>query len=896
MTTTDAWQGLEPLEQRMLLSVVAMQGAIEAPPEFFSSTTRLIDFDFDSAGQPISHTTDINEQYASWGVRFSLRGGPDTSRLTTFINTQAKDPISQPNSLFAWHTAWQNVLSPDNSAPTVVVTFDATALGGLPTEVAFVFTDSAPNNPFTAKVFSQNGVVLDTITINTADNSPYPDGHIEDTFIGFRTSQGIAILEFTTEFMLGSGIYGFEIDNLEFAVQEFGVSFPASFPAKYTVGSGAPLTLNFNGTIPTDTKVVMLAWSDSQKRMIDAFAHELNLATGRISNAKLDLLPPGPTEIQALYNGKKITKWINIESAASLPPVLQGDISDGHKVYLHRRDAIKPIAIGIPTWIVIHGRNSSINQKNIKELTDALVANRGEAQVLALDWPAAHAPYFRGEQYIPEVGDWLAKQISTFDPAEVYLVGHSWGSYVAAEAAGKLNGVASLVAIDPARDVQITEGGSLYDPEKSINFKDVSQWSWAFYAAHEIESNIATSSRAHESFVVTKSNHSTIVDLVTHMVRGGGSGDRVSPHFSMRAFLSKAQHQSSHTVMWEMDQFDHNGNHPVLPVFRVYEAVITATSMGTRPESLTYVPKRPYDADLLPDPVTISVAGNTLKTAIPFKIAGSTPATLLNNYVGPMDPVDYHSFKVKVPTRLTFSLADLTDNANLFLYNVQTGATRKIKYKRIAKSTKPGATNEKITKQLPKGRYIIGVKAAGTDTTPYTLSVKAKTSKKRVRVNYGTYSVDRMPVAATTSSDEAASELLRKKKKKKKRKPNANRADVQFGTLSGHRHYAGKFTPSKSHLSIAFRLKKSGYLFAVTGVGSLDPMTATLYRDGKRLARVSTGIFEPRISGYFKAGNYKLVLDYYGGYFSDSTRTVVVSVSALYGPKIPGFPGFPTVS
>lgn len=90
-----------------------------------------------------------------------------------------------------------------------------------------------------------------------------------------------------------------------------------------------------------------------------------------------------------------------------------------------------PIFDDRPTWVVIHGRNSSPSVSYLVGLSAAIDGYSASDQVLVLDWSAAAASGLiggSGENYIIPVGTWMADKLSTYGltPDELHLVGHSW--------------------------------------------------------------------------------------------------------------------------------------------------------------------------------------------------------------------------------------------------------------------------------------------------------------------------------------------------------------------------------------------------------------------------------------------------------------------------------------
>ena len=78
-------------------------------------------------------------------------------------------------------------------------------------------------------------------------------------------------------------------------------SFAASAPEVYTRGSGAPIALDVPSRLPGDADFLVIAWSHTDKALVTAFDHKLNIKPFRLDQAKLDALPSGRIELQALY-------------------------------------------------------------------------------------------------------------------------------------------------------------------------------------------------------------------------------------------------------------------------------------------------------------------------------------------------------------------------------------------------------------------------------------------------------------------------------------------------------------------------------------------------------------------------------------------------------------------
>jgi pimeloyl-ACP methyl ester carboxylesterase len=144
-------------------------------------------------------------------------------------------------------------------------------------------------------------------------------------------------------------------------------------------------------------------------------------------------------------------------------------------------DANQPILKGVQTWVVIHGRADSL--ATFRPLAAAIDRYKSGDQVLVLDWSEGAADnhwesgWLDGAAWIPHVAEWAVRQLSSIGVTsdKLFLVGHSWGSFVAYEMAKQMPGTQErLVALDPA-------ASAVEYPHESVDFGAVTQMSWAFY-------------------------------------------------------------------------------------------------------------------------------------------------------------------------------------------------------------------------------------------------------------------------------------------------------------------------------------------------------------------------------------------------------------------------------
>lgn len=258
-------------------------------------------------------------------------------------------------------------------------------------------------------------------------------------------------------------------------------------------------------------------------------------------------------------------------------------------VTLKRLDSPEPIDPSMRTWIVTHGRNGSFGKSTdrVKQLADQIVGVREGDQVLTLDWTEGASfvslgnfTDFSQEAWILAVANWAERTLTNygFTSSNVNLVGHSFGAVISGELAAAFpGGVNTLLAIDPAEDPLVAASGSNYSTDNVVFGGDNSGYAWSFYTPG-VAGNEETPTTADEAIVVTESEHSRLVDLVSSMI--ASPVGVVSRFFSLDRLLAYAPGP------WEPDKYLANGN----LVFGdgSYEAVILSTNNGVKPVSINY--------------------------------------------------------------------------------------------------------------------------------------------------------------------------------------------------------------------------------------------------------------------------------------------------------------------
>jgi pimeloyl-ACP methyl ester carboxylesterase len=178
------------------------------------------------------------------------------------------------------------------------------------------------------------------------------------------------------------------------------------------------------------------------------------------------------------------------------------------------------------TWVIVHGWQSSPSA--FSSLASAIRQNPRYAgdQIVGVDWSqaAASSNPFSVEAQIQSVGVDAAQQINTLGVpgANLNLIGHSFGAYVAAEIAERVATVVrSLTALDPGVDLP---GG--YDAAGSCDFSRNVTRSVAYHAQNTF-GDAEIPQTAERSVVVDfqdttsdAARHSAVVPMLAGMFLG----------------------------------------------------------------------------------------------------------------------------------------------------------------------------------------------------------------------------------------------------------------------------------------------------------------------------------------------------------------------------------------
>ncbi|MFA9479091.1 right-handed parallel beta-helix repeat-containing protein [Phycisphaerales bacterium AB-hyl4] len=105
-------------------------------------------------------------------------------------------------------------------------------------------------------------------------------------------------------------------------------------PATWQKEVDGEVALNVEGNLPDGADMLVLAWSDEQSSMVDAFAHTLTGEPWRITQSQLNQLPEGRNNIQLLLrlpgqDNVRANHWIDVEAAPAPDPGNGGGIQPG---------------------------------------------------------------------------------------------------------------------------------------------------------------------------------------------------------------------------------------------------------------------------------------------------------------------------------------------------------------------------------------------------------------------------------------------------------------------------------------------------------------------------------------------------------------------------------------
>ncbi|MDJ1180031.1 S8 family serine peptidase [Roseofilum sp. BLCC_M91] len=160
---------------------------------------------------------------------------------------------------------------------------------------------------------------------------------------------------------------------------------------------------------------------------------------------------------------------------------VEGSFKDVHLKFVSDHPKAEDTIGDRPTWIITHGWNSqSIDKPNFTNLAQAIGGYEHGDQVLKLDWRRFANTGVDGlakaASWIKPIGKTVANTLQSWglESNQINLVGHSLGAYVSFEIAKNLDGVNSIIALDPAAT---THDG--YSDENRVDYQAQSEQSLA---------------------------------------------------------------------------------------------------------------------------------------------------------------------------------------------------------------------------------------------------------------------------------------------------------------------------------------------------------------------------------------------------------------------------------
>ena len=141
-------------------------------------------------------------------------------------------------------------------------------------------------------------------------------------------------------------------------------------------------------------------------------------------------------------------------------------VVNGHKTYCYTGG--KPFDAAKPTAVFIHG---VLSDHSVWTLQTRYMANHGW-NVLAVDLPGHCRSEGEAPESVEAAAGFIASLLDAAGVAKAALIGHSWGSLIALEAASRLKErVTHLVLVGTAYPMKVSQAlldASQNDPEKGI--------------------------------------------------------------------------------------------------------------------------------------------------------------------------------------------------------------------------------------------------------------------------------------------------------------------------------------------------------------------------------------------------------------------------------------------
>lgn len=334
------------------------------------------------------------------------------------------------------------------------------------------------------------------------------------------------------------------------------------------------------------------------------------------------------------------------------------------------------------TWIVAHGRNDS--SSSFLGLAGSIQDARPNAQVLLIDWSeGAKSVLLEGANWTVQVGEWAVRVLEEIGISmqSVNLVGHSWGTYVAAflakasirRADGNVN---VFVALDPATAPSevLQQQWSQEKGLGTLDFGTMSNYSIAFRSSALGSKRLSkTADDAIEvgiPGVNPVTDHAQIVEIFRHLIQSGASIP-FRGVFSLNNLLQRMRFRP-----WERNELQVAGSEAY------FEAKMYIDVDKYTPTNLTYTAKKQPKLSRISDArrailsaagdELISDAGNNVAQAKKVNASDLTTGFLYNGWLGEGNTKDFFRLQIgKNVKSLDISLDQVTG----VLYRVKPNGT-----------------------------------------------------------------------------------------------------------------------------------------------------------------------------------------------------------------------------
>ena len=220
----------------------------------------------------------------------------------------------------------------------------------------------------------------------------------------------------------------------------------------------------------------------------------------------------------------------------------------------------KPYDAALPTVVFIHG---VVNDHSVWSLQSRYLAHHG-FNVLAVDLPGHGRSAGEAPASVEAAANWVADLLDAAGVQQAALVGHSWGSLIALQAAAQLRQrVTHLVLVGTAYPMQVSEtllNEALHDPQQALHRINVYSRStlapppsvlgpgtWVFGASLALGRRILASNPGvnvlHRGFVACNSytnGDSAIQALTCPVLMVLGAKDQMTPPKAAQSLIAAA--------------------------------------------------------------------------------------------------------------------------------------------------------------------------------------------------------------------------------------------------------------------------------------------------------------------------------------------------------------------